>query len=113
MNDYESMQRADVRLRVLQVLASVPGYQAHDGLVRSQLSARFAHALSQDALRSELAWLNEQGLVKYQQTGDVVLSLLTQRGHDCSAGVAQIPGVARPGPGEMLIAAGIGLLGRL
>lgn len=112
MNDYESMQRADVRLRVLQVLSGVPGYQAHDGLVRAQLLGRYAHALSQDAVRGELAWLHEQGLVKYSQNGDVVLVTLTQRGHDCSVGVTQIPGVARPGPGEMMIAAGIGLLGR-
>jgi len=113
MNDYESMQRADVRLRVLQVLSGVPGYQAHDGLVRSQLSARYAHALSQDALRSELAWLHEQGLLRYQQTGDVVLVVLTQRGHDCAAGVAQTPGVARPGPGEILTAAAVDILKRL
>lgn len=112
MNNYELMQRADVRLRVLQILSGVPGYKTHDGMVRSQLAARYAHALSQDALRSELAWLHEQDLLRYEETNGVVLVTLTQRGHDCAAGVTQIPGVARPGPGEMLIAAGIGLLGR-
>ncbi|MBO9538738.1 ArsR family transcriptional regulator [Herbaspirillum sp.] len=112
MNDYEKMQRADLRLRVLQVLASVPGYRANESMVRQQLAERYAHALSQDALRGELAWLNEQGLLAYQGA-DIVLASLTQRGQDCAAGLTQIPGVKRPGPDEMLMAAGIGLLRQL
>lgn len=113
MNDYELMQREDLRLRVLQILSGVPRYQANDVLVRAQLAQRYAHSLSQDALRTELAWLDEQALVSYQRAGEVVLVALTQRGHDCAAGVVQTPGVARPGPGEMLMSAGVGLLGRL
>ena len=112
MNDYEKMQRADLRLRVLQVLSSVPGYRANESLVRQQLLERYAHALSQDALRGELAWLNEQGLLTYQG-GDIVLASITQRGQDCAAGLVQVPGVKRPGPDEMLVAAGIGLLRQL
>jgi len=109
MNNYEKMQREDLRLRVLQVLSTVPGYRANETLVRQQLAGNYGHALSQDALRTELAWLNEQGLLAYSE-GAIVIATISTRGKDCAAGLVQLPGVARPSPEEMLIAAGVGIM---
>lgn len=104
------LQRVDLRLRVLQVLSTVPGYRANETLVRQQLANNYGHALSQDALRTELAWLNEQGLLSYTDSGAIVFATISTRGKDCASGLVQLPGVARPSPEEMLLVAGVGLL---
>ena len=55
--------------------------------------------ISKDQLHTDLAWLEEQGLVICQQprAGWIVTS--TSRGVDVAEGRARVPGIARPQPG--------------
>jgi hypothetical protein len=87
----------DRRLVLLQALHRAPGYQAGE-FVLQQEAARFGHSVSRDLLRTDLAWLAEQGLVEITE-GETQVALLTPRGQDAAMGLAHAPGVKRPAPG--------------
>lgn len=92
---------ADRRLCVLRFLSEDRDYTLNESLIQDALSL-VGHAMSRDAVRTELAWLAEQGLVdiRHEALGakELVIASLTQRGDDVATGRASVPGVKRPGP---------------
>jgi hypothetical protein len=88
----------DRRLSILLVLSESPSYTANVFLVQSAVGSIYGHNVSLDVLRTDLAWLDEQGLVSVKTTGDVSVATLTHRGVDVAAGRAVQPGVKRPMP---------------
>ncbi len=88
----------DRRLSLLLVLAETPGYRANGFLLRDAIAEIYGHAASVDQVRTDLAWLAEQGLVTTHATGDVVMATMTARGVDVASGVAHVPGVKKPMP---------------
>lgn len=92
---FRDFTSADQRLIVLQTLEEDPGYSHNEGVLRSVLGS-FGHQLSRDGLRTELAWLQEQGLIQLSDAGGVQVARLTARGQDVATGAARAPGVARP-----------------
>lgn len=86
----------DRRLVLLRILAELPGYRANSSVLALALDS-FGHSVSRDYVRTELAWLQEQGLVRLEDMGPVQLATLTERGHDVTRGAVIVPGVARPG----------------
>lgn len=96
---YEDDSIADARLRILQMLAREGDYTAHEHAIRKAIANEWGHGLSTDTVRAQLAWLDEQGLIT--MAGErVLVARLTLRGEDVATGVARVPGVARPRPGE-------------
>jgi len=95
---YAALLAADRRLVILRILADSAGFCCNEHLLISLLEA-LGHVVSHDALRSELAWLEEQLLVSSQEVGGVSIARLTQRGADVACGRARVPGVKRPEPG--------------
>jgi len=85
------------RLQLLRLLADTPGYEATQYLLYQALPAR-ALGASLDQVASDLAWLDEQGLVTVHQVDEARLARITQRGIDVSQGRALHPGVDRPAP---------------
>ena len=51
-----------------------------------------------DRVRTELHWLAEQGLVRIETVGSVLVAKLTKRGEDAALGKVRIPGMPRPRP---------------
>jgi hypothetical protein len=98
MNDFARLIQEDMRLVILMVLAQDADYSHNEYVLRSALRS-MGHGISQDKLRSELAWLAEQGLVATSDTAGVVIAKLTARGRDVTEGVSTTPGVKRPEPG--------------
>lgn len=88
----------DRRLSLLLVLTETPGYSANAYLLRDAVASVFGHAASVDQVRTDLAWLGEQGLVTTKSTGEIMQATLTARGADAAAGRATVPGVKRPMP---------------
>lgn len=86
----------DQRLVLLRLLHEMPGYQSNSSVLVSGL-AHYGHSVSRDQIRSQLAWLEEQGLVTCQQLETVTVATLTERGSDVATGRARQPGVKRPG----------------
>lgn len=88
----------DRRLSLLLVLRETPGYSANAFLLRDAIDQIYGHSASIDQIRTDVAWLAEQGLVAARNTGEVQLATLTGRGADVALGRATVPGVKRPLP---------------
>ncbi|EGK71991.1 hypothetical protein METUNv1_01769 [Methyloversatilis universalis FAM5] len=86
----------DRRRAMLAALLVAPGYRLPLRAVRQAVES-LGYVVSLDLVRTDLAWLAEQGLV--EQADDVVT--LTDRGNDVVMGRVAQPGVKRPEPGEL------------
>lgn len=97
--DYREFLTEDRRLAILHVLAGDPGYSVNDSIMRTALET-IGHTVSRDQVRTDFAWLAEQGLVKVDVVleGKVHVARLTERGAEAEAGRATVPGVKRPSP---------------
>lgn len=85
----------DRRITILRILLDSMGYRVNEYLLSTTLDS-LAHCISADQLRTELAWLHEQGLVKIDNINDVQIAELTRRGQDVAQGRTVVPGVKRP-----------------
>lgn len=97
---YSEHVDADRRLVILRVLAESAAYTCNEYLIGSMLDG-FGHVVGADRVRTDLAWLAEQGLIEVRDTADVQIATLTQRGLDVANGRAVVPGVKRPAPGNL------------
>ncbi len=97
---FHQYEQEDRRLVILRLLAEDADYRINSSLIQRGLDM-YAHAVSRDALHTELHWLQEQGLVTLESLNSVLIVTLSQRGLDTSQGRAVVPGVKRPGPGAL------------
>jgi Fe2+ or Zn2+ uptake regulation protein len=95
---YAEVLTEDRRLVLLKLLAESTGYKATGYVLQPALES-LGHVASMDAIRTDLAWLAEQGLVRLEEVGGVVIATITARGIDVGAGRATVPGVKKPLPG--------------
>lgn len=95
--DYNAHMTAHRRLSILQLLNGAATYTMHEVDIKAALAGQ-GQATSTDALRADLQWLHEQGLVLANQPGGVWFATLTARGGDVRQGLSTVPGVARPEP---------------
>ena len=93
---FQDFLRQDVRLVLLRVLTEMPAYRSNSSVLTSALE-HFGHAVTRDQVKSELAWLSEQGLAVLTDLGGVSVATLTERGQDVATGRVVVPGVKRPG----------------
>lgn len=90
---------AHLRLTLLRLLAEQPGYRSNSSILTQAADATAGFTVSRDQVRTELAWLAEQGLVTTSSVVDgLIVATLSERGGDVAAGRAVVPGVQRPGP---------------
>lgn len=87
--------RQDQRLVMLRILSEMPAYRSNSSVIHTVLH-QFGHSPSRDSVRAELAWLAEQGLVKLDDAGAVLVVTLTERGADVASGHAVVPGISKP-----------------
>ncbi len=95
------LQNAEIRLTILQLLAQDPGYDLNETIL-GKLVNEFGYQQSHDSLRTQLAWLREQGMITVKTVADYLqVAKLTDRGNDTAHGRANIPGIARPRPEDV------------
>lgn len=99
MTNYAQMLAADRRLLILKALAAAAQYTAPRRLLAAYLSS-WGRKVSADVVSGDLAWLEEQGLLKVSDAESEPIGTITERGLDVAAGRAACPGVRRPGPDE-------------
>ena len=87
--------RKDVRLVCLRILSETPAVRANSSVLFNLLH-QFGHSVTRDLVKTELRWLEEQGLVKLEEAGSVLVATLSERGQDVAEGRAVVDGVARP-----------------
>lgn len=90
--------QADRRLVLLRVLLESAAYTANEFMLQS-MAERFGHVASADLIRTDLAWLKEQGLIVLDNVADVYIARLSARGEDVARGRIEVPGVKRPRAG--------------
>lgn len=86
------------RICLLRTLASAPAYRANDSLLHDVVNDEFALGCSRDQVRTDLAWLRDQGLVRIEEIAGVYIVELTRQGEDVASGRQVAPGVKRPTP---------------
>lgn len=87
--------RRDIRLVMLRALAETPGYRANSSVICTLLD-QFGHTVTRDLVKSELRWLEDQGLLSIEEAGSVLVATLAARGQDVAEGRAVVDGVAKP-----------------
>lgn len=97
------IMQEDRRLVILRILHEDSDYSVNDSLLGKALAA-YGHGVGRDVVRTELAWLAEQGLVTVEGLprpgrDPLQVATLTSRGAEVAEGRAQVPGIARPTPG--------------
>ncbi|MEZ5648640.1 MAG: ArsR family transcriptional regulator [Alphaproteobacteria bacterium] len=98
MNTFAIALQEDRRLVILRFLEGAAKYALNDSLLQTALET-LGHIVSRDTVRSDIAWLAEQGLVTVDHSLiEVHVARLTARGKDVATGRADVPGVKRPGP---------------
>jgi hypothetical protein len=97
--DYNATVSEHLRITVLRLLEEDPDYSLNESIL-VDLSEQYAFTPSRDRMRTELYWLQEQGLVTLSGQGFLVAKL-TDRGSDVARGRVTVPGVKRPSPGEL------------
>ncbi|AVO33018.1 hypothetical protein [Ottowia oryzae] len=95
--NFERHLAEDRRLVILRMLAHSMGYSANAYAVEAVLGD-MGHVVSTDRVRSDIAWLVEQGLATTTQVGGVTIAKITERGLDTARGKTVVPGVKRPQP---------------
>jgi Fe2+ or Zn2+ uptake regulation protein len=95
---YADFLAADRRLVILRILAEMPAYRTNSSVLHTVL-IEWGHEPSRDQVKTELRWLEEQGLLSIEDVGAgaVLLVTLSERGADVAAGRARVDGVKRPG----------------
>lgn len=98
MTSYRDRVAADLRLAALQIIGAGGGASNHR-ILATELPGT-GHDVGADRLRTELAWLAEQGLVDLAGSDTLTVATLTERGADAACGRITVPGVRRPAPHE-------------
>lgn len=97
-NTYSAHVTEDRRLVILRLLLDSAAYTANEYILQT-MTERLGHVVSADLVRTDLAWLQEQGLIKIDQVADVQIAHLLVRGEDVARGRIEVPGVKRPRAG--------------
>jgi repressor of nif and glnA expression len=96
-NQFMATMNEHLRITVLRLLEEESDFSLNESII-NDLSAAFGFSPSRDRLRTELSWLEEQGLVENEDMGGLIVATLTQRGKDVATGRVIVPGVKRPNP---------------
>lgn len=97
--NFEQTVREHLRLTLLRLLLDDPNYTMNDSLL-TDLTEPYGFTPSRDRVRTELAWLSEQGLLTVDNDPDISIAILTERGADAARGRITVPGIKRPSPGR-------------
>lgn len=100
--DAERFMTEGLRLTILRLVAGAAGRTANEHVLHMAAEG-FGFRVSRDRVRTELAWLQDQGLLgvtELQRAGDRPLMVATAsaRTLDVVEDRAVAPGVARPSP---------------
>ncbi len=92
---YVDHLRKHRRLSILRILDGAPGYSSNESILTGMLN-QFRIGSTRDQVRTELAWLAEQGLVTTEDLAGLYMATATQRGIEISQGISTHPDIARP-----------------
>ncbi|MEN9533724.1 MAG: hypothetical protein RIQ83_2948 [Pseudomonadota bacterium] len=83
------------RLVILRSLLDIGG-AANESILNDCLDQLGTGRVTRDRVKTLLAWLEEQGLVRIERLATVQVAHLTGRGQDVAEGRAVVPGIKKP-----------------
>jgi hypothetical protein len=96
--DYNDHHTQHLRITLLRLLEGQAAYKANSSLLSDGADA-MGLTVTRDRVKTELAWLGEQGLVRAETLENgLVVATLTERGLDVASGRVRVPGVKAPAP---------------
>lgn len=98
MTSFAELRRSTRRRDILLLASEAGRVGCSEELLALGLEGRGVGA-ARDAVAIDVAWLAEQGLVRTTDSDGQRVVIITQRGDDVARGLADVPGVARPGLG--------------
>lgn len=98
MSNYSSTLSKHRRLTILRFLDDSAEYTSNASIM-VEVCNSLGVASTRDQVAGEIAWLNEQGLVTYEDNSGFMVVTATARGIEIARGVARHDGVQRPRPG--------------
>lgn len=99
-SDFYDYTMGHARLAILRELSGTPTHTANDSVL-SMVMEHLGLPVTRDQLRTQLGWLEEQGLVRLSRpTDSLIVAGLRERGADVAVGRAHVEGVQRPSPGR-------------
>ncbi|WP_242095482.1 ArsR family transcriptional regulator [Sphingomonas sp. CROZ-RG-20F-R02-07] len=88
------------RLAILRALTEAVQHTANDSTLFMEME-RLGLPVTRDQLRTQLGWLEEQGLIRLSRPTDSLLAVtLRERGADVAVGRSFVDGIQRPSPGR-------------
>ncbi|ATX97206.1 ArsR family transcriptional regulator [Citrobacter freundii] len=84
----------DRRLVILRSLMDCNN-EANESILNDCLDA-YGHNVSRDVVRTQINWLQEQGLVTVEDLHGFFIVTITGRGQDVAEGRTRVPGVKKP-----------------
>ena len=98
--NFHDFTMGHARLAVLRSLTEAHANTANDSVL-TMVMEQLGLPLTRDQLRTQLGWLEEQGLVRLTRPNDnLIVVALRERGADVAIGRAHVEGVQRPAPGR-------------
>ena len=97
MRAFSDLVDEDRRLVILSCLKDDGGYSNNEFVIQAY-AKEVGHDVSRDRIRTDLQWLEEQGLVTIKTVVNLHVATISQRGLDVAYGRTTVPGVKRPGP---------------
>jgi len=95
---YKNHLAEHMRLAILRLLAKSGGnYSANDSILTDALPL-LGFTAGRDAVRAQIDWLADTGLVSSEDLEGLLVVTLTTRGLDVAEGRAAVSGVKRPSP---------------
>lgn len=92
--NFERLRTEDMRLVILRSVLD-DGYSLNESMLQDVLSL-YGHSVSRDRVRTEMRWLEEQGLITVEDVAGILVARLTGRGQDVAGGRARVDGVKHP-----------------
>lgn len=89
---YDAFVTEDRRGAIVRFLADQNSFSLNEGVLQDALD-RLGHSVSRDVVRTDLSWLEEQGLLRLTELKGLWLAVLTTRGEDAAHGRTRVPGL--------------------
>ena len=90
----KDIQNAHARRSIWLALAAL-NFTSNDSVIKDSCEM-FGNSMSTDQVRTQLGWLEEQGLITVERNGNYMIATLTSRGQDVAEGRSFVEGVKRP-----------------
>lgn len=95
MSHFADVQREHARIAILRLLNDSAPNGVNDSIMTDAINAHGIH-MSRDAINTQLSWLEEQGLIRTETVGSVVVATIRRAGQAVALGRSFVSGIKRP-----------------